>query len=57
MGRFRDEIRKEAKEEVTIELCTKILERGKMTKEELTEMFKLTAKQLKAIKERVAVLA
>lgn len=57
MSRFRDEIRKEAKEEVTIELCTKIFESGKMTEEELTGMFKLTAKQLKAIKERVAVLA
>ena len=57
MGRFRDEIRKEAKEEVTIEFCTKLLASGDMTEEELTEMFKLTAKQLKAIKERVAVLA
>ena len=35
----------------------KILKSGKMTEEELAEMFKLTAKQLKAIKERVAVLA
>ena len=57
MGRFRDEIRKEAKEEVTIEFCAKLLASGDMTEEELTEMFKLTAKQLKAIKERVAVLA
>ena len=57
MGRFRDEIRKEAKEEVTIELCTKLLASGDMTEEEIAALFKLNAKQRKAIKERVAVLA
>ena len=38
-------------------MAAKILESGKMAKEELTEMFKFTAKQLQSIKERVAVLA
>ena len=57
MGRIRDEIRKEAKEEVTIEVCIKILESGKITEEEFSAMFKLTAKQMQSIKERVAVLA
>ena len=57
MGRFRDEIRKEAKEEVTIEFCTKLLASGDMTEEEIAALFKLNEKQRKAIKERVAVLA
>lgn len=48
---------KRREDERTIEMVAKILESGKMTEEELAEMFKLTAKQLKAIKERVAVLA
>ena len=39
------------------EMAAKILELGKMTEEELIATFKLTAKQMKAIKERVAVLA
>ena len=57
MGRFTDEIRKEAKEEVRIEFCTKLLASGDMTEEEIAALFKLNAKQRKAIKERVAVLA
>ncbi len=56
MGRFRDELRKEAEEEVTIEVCTKLLKSGKMTEEEIAELFKLTVKQMTAIKEKVAVL-
>ncbi len=38
-------------------MAAKILESGKMAEEELTEMFKFTAKHLQSIKERVAVLA
>lgn len=57
MCRIMEEMAKEERDERTIEMAAKILESGKMTEEELTEMFKLTAKQLKAIKERVAVLA
>ena len=57
MCRIMEEMAKEERDEKTIEMAAKILESGKMTEEELTEMFKLTAKQLKAIKERVAVLA
>ena len=57
MGRFRDELRKEAKEEVTIEVCAKLLESGKMTEEEIIELYKLSEKQMKAIKEKVAVQA
>ena len=57
MCRIMEEMAKEERDEKNIEMAAKILESGKMTEEELTEMFKLTAKQLKAIKERVAVLA
>ncbi len=52
-----EEMAKEERLEERLEMAAKILESGKMTEEELTEMFKLTTKQLKAIKERVAVLA
>lgn len=57
MEDFAKEERKEAKIEERMNLAAKVLESGKMTEEELTEMFKLTAKQLKAIKEKIAVLA
>ncbi|MBR5646714.1 MAG: hypothetical protein IKX23_08765, partial [Treponema sp.] len=57
MCRIMEDMEKEAKEERTIEMAAKILESGKMTEEELSAMFKLTAKQKQAIKERVAVLA
>ncbi len=52
-----EDMEKEAKIEERIEMDAKILESGKMTEEELTAMFKLTAKQMQAIKEKVAVLA
>lgn len=35
----------------------KLLESGKMTEEEIIELYKLTAKQMQAIKERVTVMA
>ena len=57
MEEFAKEERKEAKIEERIEMAAKLLELGKMTEEELAETFKLTERQMKAIKERVAVLA
>ncbi len=57
MEDFAKEERKEAREERTIEMAAKLLESGKMTEEEIIELYKLTEKQMKAIKERVAVLA
>lgn len=57
MEEFAKEERKEAKIEERIEMAAKLLELGKMTEEELAETFKLNARQMKAIKERVAVLA
>ena len=57
MGRFRDEIRKEAVKEREIQLATELLEKGDLPEERVKELFKLTEKQLKAIKEKVAVLA
>jgi len=38
-------------------MAAKLLESGDMTEERIKELFKLTEKQMKAIKERVAVLA
>ena len=57
MEEFAKEERKEEREERTIEMAAKLLELGKMTEEELAETFKLNARQMKAIKEMVAVLA
>ena len=57
MCRIMEEMAKEERTEERIEMATKLLELGKMTEEELVETFKLTARQMKAIKERVAVLA
>ena len=57
MCRIMEEFAKEERDERTIEMAAKILELGKMTEEELIAAFKLTAKQMKAIKERVAVMA
>ena len=57
MCRIMEDFEKEAKKERDIEIATKILESGKMTEKEIIELFKLTDKQMKAIKERVAVLA
>ena len=57
MCRIIEDQEKEANLEERLEMAAKILESGKMAEEELTEMFKFTAKQLQSIKERVAVLA
>lgn len=57
MEDFAKEERKDERNETTIEMAAKLLESGKMTEEEIAELYKLTAKQMKAIKERVSVLA
>ncbi|MBQ1590813.1 MAG: PD-(D/E)XK nuclease family transposase [Treponema sp.] len=57
MEEFAKEERKEEREERTIEMAAKLLESGDMTEERIKELFKLTEGQMKAIKERVAVLA
>lgn len=57
MCRIMEEMAKEERLEERLEMASKILESGKMTEEELSAMFKLTAKQMHAIKEKVVVLA
>ena len=57
MEEFAKEERKEGRDERAIEMAAKLLESGDMTEERIKELFKLTEKQMKAIKERVAVLA
>ncbi len=57
MEEFAKEERKEAKIEERIEMAVKLLESGDMTEKRIKELFKLTERQMKAIKERVAVLA
>lgn len=57
MCRIMEEMAKEERLEERLEMAAKILESGKMTEEELSAMFKLTAKQMHAIKEKVAVQA
>lgn len=56
MEDFAKEERKEAVKERDIELATKILEKGEMSEERVKELFNLSEKQIKAIKEKVAVL-
>ena len=57
MCRIMEDFEKEVKEEQTIELAVKLLESGDMTETRIKELFKLTEKQMKAIKERISVLA
>ena len=57
MEDFAKEERKEAREERTIEMAATLLQAGDMSEERIKELYKLTEKQMKAIKERVAVLA
>lgn len=57
MCRIMEEFAKEERNERTIEIAKKLLESGKLTEEEIAEMLKLSARQMKAIKEKVAVLA
>lgn len=53
MCRIMEEMAKEERLEERLKMAAKILESGKMTEEELSAMFKLTAKQMHAIKEKV----
>ena len=57
MCRIMEDMEKEAKLEERLEMATKILESGEMAESRVKELFNLTAKQMKAIKERIAVLA
>lgn len=57
MEDFEKEAKKEAREERTIEMAATLLQAGDMSEERIKELYKLTEKQMKAIKERVAVLA
>ena len=57
MCRIMEDMEKEAKLEERLEMAAKILESGEMAESRVKELFNLTEKQMKAIKERVAVLA
>jgi len=57
MCRIIEEERKEAVKEREIQLATELLKKGELSEERVKELFKLTAKQLQAIKEKIAVLA
>ena len=57
MCKIMEEERKEAVKEREIQLATELLEKGELSEERVKELFKLTAKQLQAIKEKIAVLA
>ena len=57
MCRIMEDMEKEAKLEERLEMATKILESGEMAESRVKELFNLTEKQMKAIKERIAVLA
>ena len=56
MCRIMEEMAKEERLEERLEMAAKILESGEMAESRVKELFKLTEKQIKAIKERVAVL-
>lgn len=56
MSRIMEEFLKEVREDETIRLLAILLKSGSMTEENIKKLFKLTKKQMKAIKERVAVL-
>ncbi len=57
MEDFEKEAKKEAREERTIEMAATLLQSGDMSEERIKEIYKLTENQMKAIKEKVAVLA
>ena len=57
MCKIMEDFAKEERLDEKIDLIAKLLESGKMTEEEIIELYNLTDKQMKAIKERVAVLA
>jgi len=57
MEDFAKEERKEERNETTIKMAAILLESGDMTEERIKELYKLSDKQMKEIKERVSVLA
>ena len=57
MCRIMEDMEKEAKLEERLEMAAKILESGEMAESRVKELFNLTEKQMKTIKERVAVLS
>ena len=57
MCKIMEDFEKEAKEERTIEMAATLLQSGDVSEERIKELYKLTDKQMKAIKEKVAVLA
>ena len=57
MSRIMEEFLKEVREDETIRLLAILLKSGSMSEEKIKKLFKLTKKQMKTIKERVAVLA
>ena len=57
MSRIMEDFLKEEREDETIRLLAILLKSGSMSEENIKELFKLSKKQMQAIKERVAVLA
>ena len=57
MSRIMEDFLKEEREDETIKLLAILLKSGSMSEENIKELFKLSKKQMQAIKERVAVLA
>ena len=57
MCRIMEEMAKEERKERDIEVATKILERGELPEERVKELFNLSDKQIKGIKEKISVLA
>ena len=57
MCRIMEQMAKEERLDEKYDIIAKLLESGKMTEEEIIELYKLTAKQMQAIKERVTVSA
>ena len=57
MCRIMEQMAKEERAERELEIATKLLEQGKLSDKEIAELLNLTEKQMKAIKEKIAVLA
>ena len=57
MCRIMEQMAKEERLEEKYDVIATLLESGEITEERIKELYKLTDKQMKAIKERVAVLA
>ena len=57
MSRIMEDFLKEEREDETIKLLAILLKSGSMSEENIKELFKLSKKQMQAIKERVTVLA